>query len=59
MLKNKDSIYNSRNYNGVLNMSINNKKHKIYNSRNYNGVLNMALRAFIVWSTIVEIITEY
>ena len=33
-------IYNSRNYNGVLNIVAADKGKSIYNSRNYNGVLN-------------------
>ena len=34
-------IYNSRNYNGVLNETKNAYRLQIYNSRNYNGVLNL------------------
>ena len=53
-------IYNSRNYNGVLNAAIMNGKVLIYNSRNYNGVLNSIVFFRLVYkSTIVEIITEY
>ena len=33
-------IYNSRNYNGVLNNDERIRETLIYNSRNYNGVLN-------------------
>ncbi len=34
------AIYNSRNYNGVLNFLLFLLCVAIYNSRNYNGVLN-------------------
>ena len=34
------AIYNSRNYNGVLNTMKVLVQRLIYNSRNYNGVLN-------------------
>ena len=37
----QECIYNSRNYNGVLNRRSQQQKSWIYNSRNYNGVLNM------------------
>ena len=52
-------IYNSRNYNGVLNYQIFLAYSQIYNSRNYNGVLNIHKNEILYQSTIVEIITEY
>ena len=52
-------IYNSRNYNGVLNRWKDSRTLGIYNSRNYNGVLNAAKYTKVIASTIVEIITEY
>ena len=52
-------IYNSRNYNGVLNWNGKNCEGVIYNSRNYNGVLNSNRSCNSCLSTIVEIITEY
>ena len=53
------TIYNSRNYNGVLNGANFVHNENIYNSRNYNGVLNKFAVGKWFISTIVEIITEY
>ena len=56
---NAGTIYNSRNYNGVLNLPAAFRSGQIYNSRNYNGVLNNYGLLNPPVSTIVEIITEY